>query len=169
MPHKRNPIACTIALAAARRVPGLVANFLAGMLQEHERGAGGLQAEWATVAGIVQAAGAAAASMAEAAARLEVHPERMRANIEATRGAIFAERAMMMLLPALGRGGARALVEEAARRSETSGRGFAEVLAGMAEAARALTPAQLASLQKPEDYLGSAEAFRVRLLTGSEE
>ena len=37
MPHKRNPAASAIALAAANRTPGLVAAFLAGMVQEHER------------------------------------------------------------------------------------------------------------------------------------
>ncbi len=51
MPQKRNPIASSLALAAANRVPGLVAAFLAGMVQEHERGVGGWQAEWPTAGG----------------------------------------------------------------------------------------------------------------------
>ena len=46
MPHKRNPIACAITLAAANSAPALVASFLAGMVQEHERGVGGWHAEW---------------------------------------------------------------------------------------------------------------------------
>jgi 3-carboxy-cis,cis-muconate cycloisomerase len=167
MPHKRNPIACVVTLAAARRIPGLVANFLSGMLQEHERAVGGYQAEWSTVAAIAQSAGVAVASMAEATAGLAVYPNRMRANIAATRGAVFAERAMVMLCPALGRGHAHRLVEEAARQSAATGRTLAEVLAGMEHAARLLTPAQFASLQTPEDYLGSAEAFRVRLLSST--
>jgi len=166
MPNKRNPTACMLTLAAAHRVPGLVANFLSGMLQEHERAVGGCQAEWSTVAGIVQSAGVAVSSMAEAAAGLTVYPGRMRANIEATRGAVFAERATMMLGRVLGRDHAHRLMEEAARQSAATGRTLAEVLAGMAEVTRLLTPDQLASLQTPEDYLGSAEAFRVRLLTG---
>ena len=49
MPHKRNPTACMLAIAAAKRTPGLVADFLSGMVQEHERALGGWQAEWATV------------------------------------------------------------------------------------------------------------------------
>jgi 3-carboxy-cis,cis-muconate cycloisomerase len=166
MPNKRNPTACMLTLAAAHRVPGLVANFLGGMLQEHERAVGGSQAEWSTVAAIVQSAGVAVSSMAEAAAGLAVYPSRMRANIEATRGAVFAERATMWLAPALGRDQAHRLMEEAARQSAATGRTLAQVLAGMPEVTRLLTPAQIASLQTPEDYLGSAEAFRVRLLTG---
>src|SRR5437762_14277167 len=46
MPHKRNPIACAVTLAAAHRVPGEVASFLSAMVQEHEREVGGWQAEW---------------------------------------------------------------------------------------------------------------------------
>jgi 3-carboxy-cis,cis-muconate cycloisomerase len=168
MPNKRNPTACMLALAAAHRVPGLVANFLSGMLQEHERAVGGWQAEWSTVAAIVQSAGVAVSSMAEVSAGLAVYPARMRANIEATRGAVFAERAMMWLSPVLGRDHAHRLMEEAARQSAATGRTLADVLAGMPEVTCVLTPAQLANLQSPEDYLGSAEAFRVRLLSDTE-
>jgi hypothetical protein len=42
-------------------------------------------------------------------------------------------------------------MEEAARESAATGRTLAEVLAGMAEVTRLLTPAQLAGLQMPED------------------
>ena len=52
MPHKRNPIACALTLAAAERVPGLVASFLSAMVQEHERAVGGWQSEWPTMASI---------------------------------------------------------------------------------------------------------------------
>src|ERR1700685_4596926 len=91
MPHKRNPTGCSLTLAAAVRVPGLVAGFLSAMVQEHERALGGWQSEWPTVSGIIQASGLAAASMAEVAEGLTVDPARMRANIERTHGVIFAE------------------------------------------------------------------------------
>ena len=66
MPHKHNPTACVLAISAAKRTPGLVADFLGGMVQEHERAVGGWQAEWATVQAIVQAGGLALEAMAEA-------------------------------------------------------------------------------------------------------
>jgi len=83
MPHKRNPSACVVALAAANRTPGLVAAFLAGMVQEHERAAGGWQAEWQTLAALIDATGSALSAMAGAIGGLTVFPERMLANIEA--------------------------------------------------------------------------------------
>jgi 3-carboxy-cis,cis-muconate cycloisomerase len=169
MPHKRNPTACAVALACANRVPGLVANFLSGLTQEHERSAGGWQAEWATVIGTVQAAGLALASMVEVAEGITVDRARMRANIEATRGLIFAERAMLLLGQNIGRDKAHALMNEAARRAAESGRKLVDVIADMPEAAGALSAKEIANLDDPEAYLGSAELFRKRLLKTDEE
>ncbi|MEO8052113.1 MAG: 3-carboxy-cis,cis-muconate cycloisomerase [Acidobacteriota bacterium] len=144
MPHKHNPTACMLTVAAAKRMPGLMANFLNGMLQEHERALGGWQSEWITVEGMVQAAGVALESMAEVIEGLTIDPQRMRRNIEATKGAVFAEKAVVMLAEKMGRDEARRVVEEALQRTGS--------------------PPELPGLQTPESYLGSAEAFRVRLL-----
>jgi len=164
MPHKRNPIGCTVTLAAANRTPGLVASFLSGMIQEHERGVGGWQAEWPTVSALVQCTGAAAASMAEVIAGLTIDKEKMRANIDATRGVIFAERAMILLGKAIGRNQAHHLLEEATRQSATQGRRLTDVLAAMPEVTKHLDQKAIQALDAPEQYLGAAEALRQRLL-----
>ena len=165
MPHKRNPSGCVVALAAANRVPGLVASFLSAMVQEHERAAGSWQAEWPTVAALMQATGVAAASMAEVAEGLSVDRARMRANIDATRGVIFAERAMMLLGEKIGRDVAHNLLDEATRQSVTQGRRLYEVLGEMPEVSRHLDRETLKQIEAPEEYLGSADAFRRRLLS----
>ena len=54
LPHKRNPVGCAIALAAAVRAPGLVATMLAAAVQEHERGLGDWPAEWDALPQIVR-------------------------------------------------------------------------------------------------------------------
>ena len=82
MPHKRNPAGSVRALAAATRAPGLVAAYLTGMVQEHERAAGGWQAEWPTLAALIQTTGAASEAMADVTEGLTVDPERMRKNME---------------------------------------------------------------------------------------
>ena len=66
--------------------------------------------------------------MADVAEGLTVDVDRMRANIDATRGVIFAERAMMLLGEELGRDIAHILLEEATRRSVLEGRRLHEVL-----------------------------------------
>jgi 3-carboxy-cis,cis-muconate cycloisomerase len=169
MPHKRNPVGCAVTLAVVNHLPGLVSNFLSGMAQEHERGLGGWQAEWATVSRAMQATGLAAASMAEVAEGLMVDPVRMRANIEATRGAVFAERAMMMLAKKLGRDAAYKIIETAARRSAEQGRRLSEVLHEMPEAKGHIDPAALRELENPAYYLGVAGELQERLLASVKE
>jgi 3-carboxy-cis,cis-muconate cycloisomerase len=169
MPHKRNPIGSMATLAAANRVPGLVSAFLSEMVQEHERAAGSWQAEWPTITAVIQATGLAAASMAEVAEGLSVDSIRMRANIDATRGVIFAERAMMLMGSALGRDVAHKVLEEATRRSVTENRRLAEVLATMPEVTRHLDKTALGQIEVPEAYLGSAEGFRKALLASGRQ
>jgi len=165
MPHKRNPIACSLTLNAAQRVPPLVACFLAAMVQEHERAVGSWQSEWPVIASIVQSTGVATASMAEAAEGLTVHAERMRQNIENTRGLIFAERVMMLLAAELGRDVAHRLLEDATRQSIAQNKRLSAVLQGLPEVASHIGPSVLEQLEIPEHYLGSAEAFRKALVT----
>jgi 3-carboxy-cis,cis-muconate cycloisomerase len=160
MPHKRNPIACALTLAAANRVPHLVASFLSAMPQEHERAVGGWQSEWPTVAAVIQSTGVAASSMAEAAGGLSVDTKCMRANLEATNGLIFAERAMMLLAPKIGRDAAHQLIESAVGRAIQEGKRLASVLTDIPEVKKHLNAGTLRRLESPEEYLGSAELFR---------
>jgi 3-carboxy-cis,cis-muconate cycloisomerase len=81
MAHKHNPVAAVSALACAKRAPGLVATMLAAMEQEHERAAGGWQAEWGTLSELLALTGSAAAWVRDLLEHLEVDPERMRANL----------------------------------------------------------------------------------------
>jgi 3-carboxy-cis,cis-muconate cycloisomerase len=164
LPHKRNPSGSALALAAATCMPGLVSTFLTGMVQEHERSVGGSQAEWSTIASAVQVAGSAVAAMASVVDDLTVDAARMRANIEATRGVVFAERALMLLAPKLGRDVAQNIVAGAIETTRATGRSFGDVLRRVPDATDALTPEQLRDLDDPERYLGSAEALRKELL-----
>jgi 3-carboxy-cis,cis-muconate cycloisomerase len=154
MPHKRNPAGSTIALAAATRVPGLVSAYLSGMVQEHERAAGGMQAEWQTIAGVVEATGSALSGIVSAIDGLTVNAARMRVNIANTKGAIYSEKAVMWLAESHGRAGATELVAKAI----ASGMPLREALATL------LIPEQIETIDKPEDYLGSSEIFRLQLL-----
>jgi 3-carboxy-cis,cis-muconate cycloisomerase len=102
--------------------------------------------------------------MAEVAEGLVVDPARMRANIDATRGNIFAERVVMMLGTSLGRDAAHQLLEQATRQSIAQNRRLIEVLEQIPEITRAIPLDVLRKLDTPEDYLGSAKEFQKRLL-----
>ncbi len=164
MPHKQNPVGSVVTLASNQRVASNVAAFLSCMAQEHERAAGAWQAEWPIIGAVMQGTGLAAASMAKVAQGMTVDEERMRENINATNGAIFAEKAMMLLAPKLGRGEAKKVLEGAVRKSVSERRPLKEVLEEIPEVTRILDQADLAAIDSPEEYLGSAEVFRKRLL-----
>jgi 3-carboxy-cis,cis-muconate cycloisomerase len=168
MPHKQNPVGSVLVLAAANRVPALVASYLSAMVQEHERAAGAWQSEWSTVADVIQATGSAVAAMAEAAEGLKVDGKRMQENIAATNGLIFAERAMILLASALGREEAQKLIQEVTRRSVSEGKSLVDVLRETLEITNVLDADTLASLDDPRAYLGVAEEFRKRLLAGKD-
>ena len=103
MPHKRNPVASMIALSAALRAPAHVAALLAAMPQEHERGLGNWQAELAESGALLACVHGAIAALAQAGAGLQVDPGRMRRNIDALQGLVFAEGLSMCLARTIGK------------------------------------------------------------------
>jgi 3-carboxy-cis,cis-muconate cycloisomerase len=157
MPQKRNPVGAAVALAAAQRVPALVATLLAAMPQEHERGLGGWQAEWETIPEIFLLAAGALRRMREAMEGLEVDTERMRANLDATHGFIYAEAASLALAQHLGRERAHALIREAVQRATRRGRHLRETLTADKAVTGRLSPAELDALFDPQRAIGLAE------------
>ncbi|CAN5730381.1 3-carboxy-cis,cis-muconate cycloisomerase [soil metagenome] len=85
MPHKRNPVASMVAIAASHRAPQRVAALLAAMPQEHERALGAWQAELAEWPQLLMSAHGSVRAMAGALPGLQVDAARMRANIDRLR------------------------------------------------------------------------------------
>jgi 3-carboxy-cis,cis-muconate cycloisomerase len=165
MPHKQNPVGCAVVLAAATRVPALVSTMLSAMVQEHERGLGGWQAEWETLPEIFRLAAGALAQAVRVIEGLHIDPERMRANLDVTHGLILAEAVTMALARHIGRAPAHALLEAACREAVASGRHLRDVLSGNAEVTKHLSAADLDRLLDPANYLGVAEQLVERVLT----
>ena len=159
MPHKRNPVSAGVVLAAAARVPALVATMLAVMPQEDERGLGNWQAEWETLPQIFRLTGGALHQLAAIVPNLEIDVGRMRRNLDATQGLIFAEAVAFALAERVGKAAAHALVEEASGEARQSGRHLREVLATMKSVAGHLSTAEIDRLFAPEGYLGAAGEF----------
>lgn len=164
MPHKRNPVGCMAALSAAERAPGLLSTILSGMVQEHERGLGGWQAEWPTLPALFEAAGGTAAAMAEVTEGLEVDATTMRTNLEARRGLVFTEALAAALTERMGREKARALVETAARQTVDTERHLADVCRTTPEISEALGEHALARIFDTDAVAATAETLIGRLL-----
>ena len=101
MPHKRNPVACMVALVAAQRAPQRVAALLAAMPQEHERALSHWQTELAEWPGLLMSAQGSAHAMAQALPGLQVDTARMLTNLQALRAVLPAEAADEWFSPAL--------------------------------------------------------------------
>jgi 3-carboxy-cis,cis-muconate cycloisomerase len=109
MPHKRNPVAAVLARACARLVHANAAVLTAGE-HEHERAAGAWQGEWTALSEALAHAGGAAAAARTALTGLEVHPDRMRANMTAD---VYSERDRLGVDDADYLGSAEAFVDRA--------------------------------------------------------
>ena len=84
LPHKRNPVASTLARACAAGAEAAALALVRGVGgHEHERAAGAWHAEWRAVSDALALAGSAAAWTRAALEGLEVDTERMRANVGA--------------------------------------------------------------------------------------
>lgn len=159
MPHKRNPVTCAVVLAASTRVPGLISTMLSAMPQEQQRGLGGWHAEWETLQAILRLAGGALHHLADMLPHLEIDSGRMRQNLDATKGLIFAEAVSMALADRMGKMPAHLLVEAACKRARADNRHLKEVLREDPGLRGHLTPADLESLFDARNYLGSAGEF----------
>jgi 3-carboxy-cis,cis-muconate cycloisomerase len=156
MPQKRNPVGCATVLAAATRVPALVSVLLSAMPQEHERGLGGWQAEWETVPEIFLLTSGALSQMRHLIGGLRVDAERMRTNLDATRGLIYAESVSTALARVIGHAAAHKQVERACRHAFEQNRPLNEVVLGDTDITAHLSSAELSSLFDPRPHVRAA-------------
>jgi len=169
MPQKRNPVTCAVVLAAATRIPGLVATLLSAMPQEEQRGLGGWHAEWETLPDIVRLSGGALHHLVEMLPGLEVDTQRMRHNLELTNGLIFAEAVAMALGDRMGKMPAHLVVEAACKKAREQNRHLKDMLREESGLRGHLTPADLESLFDVRNYLGSADEFIRRVVAEARE
>ncbi len=168
MPHKRNPIGATAALSAAMIAPNLAATILNTQIQEHERSVGGWQAEWATFPALALVVSGTLRAVVEIAEGLTVDVERMKANLEASGGIVFAEAVSFALAEKLGRAEAHELVAEIAREAAKQQRAFKDVLAENDKVKLQINATELEKLFRPNHYQGSAQNFLDRLVASAQ-
>jgi 3-carboxy-cis,cis-muconate cycloisomerase len=167
MPHKRNPVGATAIRANHRRIAGLTATIVFAMEGEHERAAGSWAAEWETMRDLFRLTAGSLERLHDILAGLEVDPERMRRNLDASLGLPLAESLTMALSASLGRNTAHRLVETAAKRALAEGRPLSEV-AQEDQAFARLSPGELRRALDPENYLGSADQMIDAVLAGAQ-
>jgi 3-carboxy-cis,cis-muconate cycloisomerase len=164
LPHKRNPILSVTAAANTRRVIDLSHTLHAAMVGEHERAAGAWHSEWEALSDALALAGGAAAAVREVTEGLEVHPEKMRENLDVTGGLLLAENVTTVAAEHLGRLKAHDLVEAASHRVLESGGSLREELLSDPGLSEVLSEGEIDAALDPAGYLGSAGEFVDRAL-----
>jgi 3-carboxy-cis,cis-muconate cycloisomerase len=159
MPHKRNPVDAVAAVAAARLTLGAVPVVFSAMAHEHERAAGGWQAEWIAIPDAYLFTAGAIQGVRSAVEGLEIDPERMRANLDSTRGMIAAEALTIALAPKLGRHEAYRLVAEASELAAQTDGDLRSVVDADDTVQAVLGDDDLDRIFDPVNYLGSSDAF----------
>jgi adenylosuccinate lyase len=158
MPHKRNPIVSERICGIARLLRGYAQAAVEDVALWHERDISHSSVERvilpdATI--LLDYAQALALRLAEG---MVVHPERMLANLEATHGALYSQRALLALVEAgRSRDEAYRLVQENAQRAWDEGIPFRELLA------QAAPELDLDAIFDPKAFVRHAEEIVARL------
>jgi adenylosuccinate lyase len=130
MPHKRNPILCERITGIARLLRGYAQAGLENVALWHERDISHSSVERvalpdATI--LLDYAQHLAVSVVEG---MTIHADRMRANVEATHGALYSQRALLALVESgRPRDEAYRIVQESAQRAWDEGIAFRDLLA----------------------------------------
>jgi 3-carboxy-cis,cis-muconate cycloisomerase len=157
MPHKRNPVGSIAIRANHQRISALLSTIALSLAAEHERAAGGWAAEWETTRELFELAAGSTERLRDMLSGIEIDPQRMRDNLDATLGLPLAESLMMALAPKIGRGEAHHRVEALSKLALSSRRPLAEVVKSEPAIAGNLTQDEIDRALDPHHYLGSAD------------
>jgi adenylosuccinate lyase len=129
MPHKRNPIVCERITGIARLLRGYALTGLENVALWHERDISHSSVERVSLPDATTLLDYAQHLAIRVVDGLVVHEDRMRANLEATHGALFSQRALLALVEAgRSRDEAYRIVQDNAQRAWDSGTHFRELL-----------------------------------------
>jgi len=158
MAQKENPVNSENVTSLARIVRSLVIPAYENVALWHERDLTNSAAERILLPHACVLLDEMLARSVDIFRNLRVHPERMKANLEATQGQVMAESVMMALTrKGLGRQEAHALVRDAARKARTEGRHLKEVLKSHKKVRALMTEREIEDAMRPERYLGESE------------
>jgi len=129
MPHKRNPVRSERVTGLARVIRGNLQTALENTVLWHERDISHSSAERVILPDSTIALHFMLVEMTEVLETLEVHPERMRANLEVGGGLAFSQNVLLALVDAgMTRDDAYAIVQAAAAGAWDEGLSFRDVL-----------------------------------------
>ena len=160
MAQKENPVVSENVCSLARIVRGLVVPAYENVPLWHERDLTNSASERFLLPHACVLVDDMLAKTADVFRGLRVYPDRMRANLEATKGQAMAEAAMMAIVgKGMGRQDAHRLVRDLAMEARAKGVHLADALKHDSTVSKHLTAKEIDAAMDPERYLGSSVAI----------
>jgi adenylosuccinate lyase len=167
MPHKRNPELSEHLGTLARLVRADAAVAVESMVHEHERDGRAWKAEWLVFPEACLLTGQALQVGCRLLDGLQVHGDRMRANVDAREGYVLSEPVLRVLSAKIGKHAAHTAVYAATMAGIEGGLGFAAALRADPAVARQVSEEELAACLDPYAALGATSAFIDRVLAAA--
>jgi adenylosuccinate lyase len=164
MPHKRNPELTERICGLARLVRGYAVTSLENIALWHERDISHSSNERVILPDASQTLDYVLALFTSVMKNLQVYPERMKKNLELTRGLVFSQRVMLALIEKeLSRQKAYEIVQRNAMKAWKGPRGFLALLKADAELTGVLPAKELEALFDYQYYLQHVDEIFQRL------
>ncbi len=158
MPHKRNPITCEQICGLARVIRGFIIPTFENSIQWHERDLCNSSGERFTIPHSLILTDWIIFQMNKVFKNLRVFPERMRENIERSKGLPMAESLMMKLVEkGMGRNEAHELLRRVSLKAIESNESLKEVFKEENKKLKLLTEKEIEDALDPMKYLGATE------------
>ena len=167
MPHKRNPILSENLTGLARLLRGYALSALEDVALWHERDISHSSVERVIAPDATVTLDFMLHRFAGLIEGLRIYPERMRENLEATRGLVFSQPVLLKLIEkGMERQAAYLVVQRNAMKVWDEGRDFRSLLAKDPEVKKLLTPEELAACFDLQRALRHVDAVFDRVLKG---
>ena len=165
MPHKRNPVNCERFTGLARVLRANAHAALENVALWHERDISHSSVERIILPDSFLLADFMTGQMREIIEGLRVYPERMRANLDATRGLVYSQRALLLLTGAgLSREEAYAIVQRHAMAAWREAPGLRERLLEDPDVRRVVSAGQVEGCFDPSHFVRHVHRIFERVL-----
>ena len=158
MPHKRNPITCEQICGLSRVVRGFIIPTYENAIQWHERDLCNSSSERFILPHSIILTDWVIFKTNDVFKNIKVFPDRMKKNMEISKGLPMAESLMTTLIgKGMGRGDAHELMRKTALKAAAENKTLKEVFVQENKKLKLLTDKEIDSALKPENYLGATE------------
>jgi len=158
MPHKRNPITCEQICGLSRVVRGFIIPTYENAVQWHERDLCNSAGERFILPHSIILTDWVVYKTNEVFKNLKVFPDRMKKNLEISKGLPMAESLMTTLISkGMGRGEAHELMRKTALKAAAENKTLKEVFVQENKKIKLLSDKEINDALKPENYLGATD------------